>query len=755
MVLPARVEVRQADALPTLSLLAREGDPAAAIALSVATEAGVAETTALAALVERRLRQAGFAWTTVRADADGYRLEVLVNGPEQAEALVIELHHALLSPLVPTAEDLAYVVDRLRQRPSIPAGFEAIAFCQGQLDDASDFDPSSRESLRPIEALRQKAHVAQRLSLAVVGPYAVVDAASRRSASLAWPQGKAPKASSIDVRPHTAVLPGSHARVTVAIRVGDAAAARWAAQRLGEPGSALASRLSALPLPFRLDAASANARLHGGCLTATIEAETLADEASTAEATAILLRELRLHLDEAADAPVARDVYRTALSAEDPREAAALASWWSLASPSAVRNPPAAIVARLPSLDTTRGDASARFAAAVQGFEHGLDKPRLVPRLRLEPGQGRFALLLASPCGTSLESVKDAGLTALTVLAASAQANPRADVVLEPWLSPDGVGWLAQAQRLPGESASDLATRVANEAGRAIAGLLRAPSGFHDARSVLLHQLAKQGSAFDLAVEALLPSHPSWLVPHGRFDSVARQGPEAVALRARALLQGPLTLAVLADESEEQAFVAARVLERHLPLTTSAPPSCPAPGPRAPATFGLFHVDLDADAPLARATLAFPAPGRRDADREHAKLLVAALDGPDGLVARALAGFPDAAATVRLQGGSLASAVLLEVEAPSATLDPAIATLRGLLQRLASGAMTTEEYERARAELAEKAFVASLDPRKRIVDLVLGTEPERAPTLEGARSLAARIFRENNAVLVLARPKQR
>lgn len=758
VVMPARVEVRQAEALPTLTLLAREGDPAAAIALSVATDAGAAETTALAALVEQRLRRAGFAWVVSDADADGYRLHALVDGPEQADSFIVELQHALFSPIDASSEGLAHLAERekLRRSQAGPSGFEAIASCQGRAE-GSGFDVTSPEGLARIETLRKAAHAVPRLSVAVVGPYAVNEAVTHRIASLTWPRGKRLDRGRIEAQaPTTVVTSSEKTRVTVALRVGDAAAARLAAERLGAPGSALASRLSTLTSPFRLDTASANARLRGGCLTATIEAEAVADEASAAKATAILLRELRLQLDEAAESPEARDVYRTVLAAEDPREAALLASWWSLAQPSQQANPPApAIVAQLRSGSTTkRGDAGARFEASVLAFQREFDEPRLFPRVRLESGQGRFALLLASPCGTSLESVKDAGLTALTLMsAASAESNPRTEVRLEPWLSPDAMGLLAHARRLPGESASDLAARVAGEAGRALAGVVRASSGFHKARGLLLHELANQGSGFDLAVEALLPSHPSWITAHGRFDSVVRQGPEATALRARSLLEGPLALAVLVDESAEQAEIAARTLERHLPIGPAGQ-SCPSPGRPDPATFGLFHVDLDASTPRARATLAFPIPGTDPNDRENAALLVAALSGPNGLLARTLAGFPDAHATVRLQGGRLASALLLELHAPDDSIEHAVAGLRSLVQRLAEDALSTDEFERARTELRRRAFLASLDPRKRIVDLVSGSEAERAPTLEGARSLAARIFREESTVLVLARPKQ-
>src|SRR4051812_16285273 len=57
---PARIEVRQIDARPRLTLIARDGDPMPAIVASVITDLGPAGTTVLAAVVESRLRAAGF-----------------------------------------------------------------------------------------------------------------------------------------------------------------------------------------------------------------------------------------------------------------------------------------------------------------------------------------------------------------------------------------------------------------------------------------------------------------------------------------------------------------------------------------------------------------------------------------------------------------------------------------------------------------------------------------------------------------------
>src|SRR4051794_37025203 len=53
---PARIELRRLDARPRLTLVTREGDPTPAIAVVVATDQGAGLTTALAAVLESRLR---------------------------------------------------------------------------------------------------------------------------------------------------------------------------------------------------------------------------------------------------------------------------------------------------------------------------------------------------------------------------------------------------------------------------------------------------------------------------------------------------------------------------------------------------------------------------------------------------------------------------------------------------------------------------------------------------------------------------
>src|SRR5262249_23018437 len=84
---PARIEVRRLDARPRLTLVTRDRDPTPAVAVVVATEQGPALPTALAAVMENRMRAAGFE-LDVRVDRDAFRLRFLVPDPARAPVLL-------------------------------------------------------------------------------------------------------------------------------------------------------------------------------------------------------------------------------------------------------------------------------------------------------------------------------------------------------------------------------------------------------------------------------------------------------------------------------------------------------------------------------------------------------------------------------------------------------------------------------------------------------------------------------------------
>src|SRR5262249_4445862 len=145
----------------------------------------------------------------------------------------------------------------------------------------------------------------------------------------------------------------------------------------------------------------------------------------------------------------------------------------------------------------------------------------------------------------------DAGMTALALMTAlSSRGRDTRGVTLEPWIAADGVGVLAHGAKMPGESTTDHAERIAEEASRALAVFPFAGPHFANARAALLGKMGDgislDGKAMNAAAAALVPGHPAWLAPLGSWDGLAKAGIEAASLRWSALYGGPLRVAVLA-----------------------------------------------------------------------------------------------------------------------------------------------------------------------------------------------------------------
>lgn len=749
-----------------LSVLAREGDPSPAIALAVVTEGGLSVATALSAVVESRLEQAGFAHLEAQASWDGYRLTALLPDPGSVTPFVAALRDALLTPLSPGSVEMSRAAERLAtldKQPFAEAEGESFWRCTGDpVRFASDarLDLSKSEGVAQLESFRQRSHLASRLSLGVVGQRAVGDEVTRAIASSArWPDGPGPREAErepADLR--VAVVEGRDgARARIAFRVSDAARAKLVAERVSDPTGLLATRLGSLGSAWRITEITAAARARGGCLAVTAEPviplpESLV-EASSLRAASLLLQELRAELGDATTPPEARDPWRSAIDASDPREASALAAWWAFSARGRggeIEARPSILAELPPGPDRDREARRSRFATALKSSETPARDLVIEPRVRVERGQNRLWLLVASPC-PSAESSADSGLTALAILSAAA-AGSRDGVSLEPWLSPEGAGLLAHAAPRPGESPWDLAARVAREAARALATSTHDPAGFASARAILLTKLAAQGPALEVAAKALSPTHPSWISPLGTWNAATRLGSEAAALRAHALASGPLEIAVLADHHAEQGEIAARTVERWLSRGSEPPRSCPSRASRPEPTPGLFEVELGPGAAFSRALLAFPLSG--SSEREQGAWLAAGLEGAEGWLAQSLRSLPNAQATARILGGGLASALLIEVRAKDELIEDAIAQVRGLLLRISSGAIAAEDLDRARRHRSQAHLESSLDPRRRIVDLFLGRGPlPPQPRLEEIQTFAKEALRDDKAILVLARPR--
>ena len=138
-----------------------------------------------------------------------------------------------------------------------------------------------------------------------------------------------------------------------------------------------------------------------------------------------------------------------------------------------------------------------------------------------------------------------------------------------------------------------------------------------------------------------------------------------------------------------------------------------------------------------------------------AELTAAALDGPDGLLASALRGLPTTVRpAARLAGGARASALVIDVRAPSDALDGVVAEVKALLARLAQGTVTEADLARAEAVRSRRDRDARSEPIRRLVDLWSGRSaapPPRA-SIAAWREHLATTLREPALVVVEARP---
>ncbi|HMJ56456.1 MAG TPA: hypothetical protein VK540_30525 [Polyangiaceae bacterium] len=803
----ATIAVEKKDAYPNMVRIVRDGDPRPAVAMVVETSSGSYASTALAALLEARLARAGFAGTDSRADRDSFRVRTLVESPTRAVEFVAAARAALAGRVTAGSPEFALVVRRvaaLRRHPLEAPIAQAVARCTGELgvlpSDAS-IDPSTSEGVAQLEATRGAAYGASQVAFAAVGAQALVDAAAGAvHRGEAWPRGTAPEGAllaedQVGVHASSERAPGT-ARLTLAVPTPSADTAAAASRRAGDPEGPLVTRLRSLTVPFRLVEARASARPRGGCLSVTLETARATPAHLVADGAALATTLVRQELDLARSSsnepgmergaagwplgPAGRAAVRLA---SDPREAAELGALWSLSTPGSADDKPSyAIALALPSptadareatLETgVIAQAARRFSAALERAAAAWNAPAIERMGRLERGQGELWLVLASPCGALAEGSSDPGTTALALMAAlAAQPGSARGVTLEPWVAPDGVGVVAHAARAPGESMSGLTARVAEEAAQVLVAAPFSSAALATARAVLLNRMgdgiAAEGRAMSALAAALVPGHPSWLAPFGAWEELANASVDAASVRWSTLAGGPLRLAVLANESEEQTDLAARTVDRWLVRGIDGARACAAVEPPGAAKSGTVQVTLPSSAPpVWQALLGFPVPPSGTAEGAMGELTLAGLSGPDGWLGRATAAVSLAAtAQARLVGGARAAALVIDIRAPEATLDAAVAQVRALLQRLRQGAIAPTDLERSQALRERWDLEASLDPRRRL--LSLWREPRLgaasspavapaavAPSLEGWRAWAANTLSDEKLVVVIARPKR-
>ncbi|MFO7180854.1 MAG: hypothetical protein DIU78_019290, partial [Pseudomonadota bacterium] len=563
---------------PLLAVIAREGDPESALAFAASHGRGPVLSAALTGLVAARLEAAGLAGVEARAHGLGIELTWLAPKPDDAARFFRAVHAALATPVTAGEPALARAgrdSAALRALPFAGPADAAAAACSGELGTtlgAPELDLQSPAGIRELEAARNAVFRAKAAAFAALGPSTFVDAAADALARGAdWP-GTSPDT---DAWPAEDVMgvdgPGPERRLTLAFRLADADAAISAATTLARARSDLLARIGALLPAWTLERAVAVPRPRGACLRLDLapprgdpppSAAEIGRVAALVETTAhaALERGERGALDE------------SLLRPSDPRKAAALAAWRSLAERERADDE-RTVLAYVPRAGESA--VTAEIAHARQLARARLEQPTFELATRIEAGQGELWVLLASPCGTALDGAEPGALTLLTRTIAERLRGEAVSV--EPWVTPDGVGLLAHAPRASAsESPTEHARRVARVLGRALAERSPGPE-LGVARAALSEELGgRPFPGWAAALDGLSPNNPSLLEPRGTWETLAALTSESLERARRTLASAPLRLSVLANASAAQVDTVARELESWLlPLRAEPARMCP------------------------------------------------------------------------------------------------------------------------------------------------------------------------------------
>ena len=733
----ARVERREVDNHPPINLVVRLGDPLPAVAFASAHDHGAVASVALSALILARLRAHGIGDVVSIPTQGGIELAVLCPDTAAARAFVAQVTAALDTPVAERDDALPMIqahLAALRSRPFAGKAEATVAECSGELGHLPGvvmLDPSTPAGRAELESYRQFAFATHASAFAALGSSGFVDSvAGELEHAAAWPSGDAAE----DHWPagDTAEADGAEGarRLAVALRVADADVALGSLSALAANRSTLAARLRTFLPGFELESVAFQARPRGACLRVDLHLPE-GDPGPTPKEAALAVS---LISEEAhnSDAREPRALDENIIEPSDPRQAAARAAWRALTGRQPA-GPERRVVAV--SVHPAERPAFNGFANVLAEVEGRPARAPLETRLRAEPGQAELWVLLGSPCGTLGESNDDAGQSALA-LTMAAQATS-ADVALEPWITPDAVGLLAHAPRRALENASEQAERVA----RALARALTERSAGSDALATAHSQLfaAVGGSprpGYARLIDALAPDHSAWLEPRGTWLSLAQANRDSVAARGREVLRGPLRVAVLANEDDAQATAAARALDRWFAPWRDDPRRCQTTAERA-ARSGELSLTVPDSANAESAYLGLPFPSRLKHERE-AEAFATLLNAPRGPLASALgAEHINASARASIVGGGRAAALVIEIRASDDDARKATLEVRRALDRFVVGQLSNDDLALAKRTVEQRALGASLDPRRRIVDLWRGASAEGSLSRSSLRAFQA------------------
>lgn len=743
----ARIELREVDHHPPINLVVRLGDPMPAMAFAIAHDRGSVATVAVSALILARLSAHGINDVMSVPTDNGIELAVLCADKAAARAFIEQVTAALATPIAEHDSALRVVqehLNALRTRTFAGKGEAGVAACSGELGlqlGTAVPDLNTPGGRAELESYRSVAFARRASAFAALGSSEFVNAAaSELDDAASWPSGDPasdpwPEADSVE-----ADAAEGPRRLSIALRTADADAALASLRAMTGSRATLATRLHTFLPGFGLERVAFQPRPRGACLRVDLslpDGDPGVTPKEAALAVGIVTEEARV----GAAAP-SRSLEENIIEPSDPRQAAARAAWRAL---TGRREADSARRAVAITVHPTERAAFEGFANAVRELETRAARAPLETRLRAEPGQSELWVLLGSPCGTLSESNDNAGQSALALTMAAHETS--AEVELEPWITTDAVGLLAHAPRLSLESATEQAERVA----RALAHALSERSGAGDSLASAQGELfASIGGAprpgYARLLDSLAPDHTAWLDPRGTWATLAQANRDGIAARQRELLHGPLRIAVLANEDEAQAAAASRALERWFAPWREDARRCQTTAERAPRS-GELTLTVPDSGNSESAYLGLPFSSRLKFERE-AEAFAALLNASRGPLALAIgAEHLNASARASIIGGGRAAALVIEIRASDDDARKATLEVRRALDRAVSGQISNEDLATAQRAAAQRTLGASLDPRRRIVDLWRGGATEGSLSRTSLRAFQAALSQSAQVVV--------
>jgi hypothetical protein len=674
-------------------------------------------------------------------NAFGLTLVSLVARPEEAIIATRAIESALSLPVDSRVLDeniIGQVRKTLSSSSSPGAGELVLANCSGDLTvDPQQLDilNNRAELLASVERVRVEMHSPNNARFGFVGASVIAHAVERAVGQLSvWPGTQTLTQPGVEAPGKLGAITvtnGTLRNLSIAWRVGSIATANRAAQTMRRKGSPLLAQVGALDTEWKVDAISAIARNVGACLridlstssdASPISLRNLEDVArvTTSESRSSLQTSIKIVHDDTVN-PIDND----------PRIAARRAAWNSLSAPD--RSQPQSLLIHL---RTSQIDGPpAPLEAALRESLKVIPPRSLDAVSRLETGQSEQWALLASPCGTSAETADDAGSVAAWVRAISKRYSGYLGVQVEPWLTADGIGFIAHCHaQSRAESSSAMATRLGNALGSIVAtGSVSGADLAAMREDTLLRLGPSPRRGWWQLVDLLSPGHPSTYEPLGSFDSMRKL--DLANLRTSRLkwLRGPLRLSVLLNQDQSQLPQLTLPLHRWLdPHRTESKRCLETPQEvRQSSDVQISTRSLDTHDSNVYVAIQL-APGLRE-NLLYEHWLVWLLTRPGGWLERTLdqlGSLNSFGAEVRGRRQNRSLIISLTVADDSKMAD-GILRVRALFSRLADSGADAQEVGLAQSWSDAQIRRAEFDPRRRLVDLWRGDSVPQKTQLSG------------------------